>query len=265
MDGFVTVGGSVPGTDHTMPGLPGWKNSHDAFAIREESDRIVAVVCDGCGSGEDSEVGAKLGAAFIAKRLPELARTLSGAAALAVLEVELIEFIRATAQAIGRGVRPMTIERYCMFTIVGVLIEHDRTFLFEAGDGFYAVNGAVVRLGDLPDGTPPYLAYRITGAEDPRLVTLRVREALPTNSVESIFLGTDGVRYLIDEQNVAPFESLAPFWRDDRLFLPNRQMIQRKLNILNRDRVEKGIVRPGPLKDDTTIVVVRRMKGDAHA
>src|SRR5688500_6106695 len=43
----------------------------DAFAIRQGERGVVAVVCDGCGSGAHSELGARLGANLVARCVAE--------------------------------------------------------------------------------------------------------------------------------------------------------------------------------------------------
>ena len=60
MKGFQIAGGSVPGTDHTKPGQPGWSNSQDTFDFYSGRDYLIAVVSDGCGSTPHAEVGSKI-------------------------------------------------------------------------------------------------------------------------------------------------------------------------------------------------------------
>src|SRR4051794_29186626 len=67
-DGFTVATGSVTGREHRRV----QRNNQDGLAVRVEPERIVAAVCDGCSSGTSSEVGARLGAAFIVAQLPRL-------------------------------------------------------------------------------------------------------------------------------------------------------------------------------------------------
>ena len=62
---FEVAGGSVTGTAHGRAG----RNNQDAWAVRSGPEGGVAIVADGCGSGESSEVGARLGAALLAEGL----------------------------------------------------------------------------------------------------------------------------------------------------------------------------------------------------
>lgn len=63
--GFEVAGGSVAGTTHARAG----RNNQDAWAVRSGPEGCVAIVADGCGSGESTEAGARLGAALLAEGL----------------------------------------------------------------------------------------------------------------------------------------------------------------------------------------------------
>ncbi len=60
---FEIAGGSILGRSHRLTG----KNNQDALCCFQESDCTVAVVCDDCGSGAQSEVGAHIGARLVAR------------------------------------------------------------------------------------------------------------------------------------------------------------------------------------------------------
>ena len=62
---FEIAAGTVSGRDHRQAG----KNNHDAYVFSSDASGTVAVVCDGCGSGRHSEVGAKIGARLVAGAL----------------------------------------------------------------------------------------------------------------------------------------------------------------------------------------------------
>src|SRR5208282_600799 len=65
--GVQVVAASVPGTQHTLPGKPLWKNNQDAFHVVERPGVTVGVVADGCSKGAHSEVGATVGARVTAR------------------------------------------------------------------------------------------------------------------------------------------------------------------------------------------------------
>jgi serine/threonine protein phosphatase PrpC len=60
--------GSIIGRNHVLAG----KNNQDAYRIVSNEKFIIAVVCDGCGSGKHSEVGAKLGARLVINAIADL-------------------------------------------------------------------------------------------------------------------------------------------------------------------------------------------------
>ena len=62
---FEVAGGTVIGTDHLAVGRP----NQDAYAFRAEGRCLAAVVCDGCGSGARTEVGAALGARLVTEQV----------------------------------------------------------------------------------------------------------------------------------------------------------------------------------------------------
>jgi len=189
MHEFEFAAGSVVGRDH----LRAAKNGHDAWHIESSTDTVVAVVCDGCGSAPDSELGAKIGAPIVARALARCGS--DWATATAEIALELNGAIAAT----GRG------ESF-LFTIVAAVITPTETTLLARGDGSFTINSEAISLGPFPNNAPPYFQY------DPRLDVLRT---LPTERVEHIALGTDGA-----PTGVA--------WTDDRYF-ENPDAIRRAL------------------------------------
>jgi serine/threonine protein phosphatase PrpC len=65
---FEYASGSIIGRNHVFAG----KNNQDAYRIVANEKFIIAVVCDGCGSGKHSEVGAKLGARLVINAIADL-------------------------------------------------------------------------------------------------------------------------------------------------------------------------------------------------
>ncbi|HKD75720.1 MAG TPA: protein phosphatase 2C domain-containing protein, partial [Ktedonobacterales bacterium] len=58
---LLIAGGSVPGRAHLMTGRP----NQDALSWVRSERALIGAVCDGCGSGAHSEVGAQLGAQLL--------------------------------------------------------------------------------------------------------------------------------------------------------------------------------------------------------
>lgn len=278
-DLFEIANGTITGKLHTRRG----QNNQDAFYAISDSEAIVALVCDGCGAEKNSEVGAKLGAHLLAesiRRHTEIFshRQISLVKANApypfwerVLE-DVLAQIRVLANAMGQSLSSVIYD-YFLFTMVGALVTKAGTVVFSLGDGVAYANGEFRQFGPFPDNEPPYLGYGITGSslteKDPELLKVKIHWLIPTEQVNSILIGTDGVIDLIKaaRQNLPGKEELVgsidQFWQEDRYFT-NSDMVRRRLSLVNRDYVkplwkERKLYREsGLLPDDTTLIVVRR-------
>jgi len=279
MTNFEVACGSVIGKDHISNGkvLVG-RNNQDAYAVRQTDDLIVAIVCDGCGSGKHSEVGAWLGANMIASALTSRAgRSGEFRAVLERVRRDVLAIIRTQANILG-GSFSRVINDYFLFTIVGVIIDGFAAHVFSIGDGAYAlrfVTGSpdeFCSLGPFPDNSPPYLAYDLVETSiDPVLLRFNMERSLAVGAVDGVVIGSDGLYDLEgafgalipgSEERVGLFEQ---FWDDDNYFT-NPEALGRKLRRMNSDvvRVDKTtgrkIIHPRLLADDTTLVAIRRRK-----
>ncbi|KYF57145.1 hypothetical protein BE08_09195 [Sorangium cellulosum] len=265
---FEVAGGTVTGTDHVAAGRP----NQDAYAFRAEGRCLVAVVCDGCGSGARSEVGAALGARIVTEQvLGALGRGGDVASPETWEEARrgALAPLRAVAAGMGGGLAEV-VSTYFLFTVVGLAIAGDTACVFSLGDGLIALGDEVLRLGPFPRDEPPYLAYglldRPPGGEAPRFT---VHRAFPSSALRSALLGTDGAVDLLESSSrqipggggeVGP---LSRFWEDDRYFR-NPDAVRRRLALINRSvarpvwKEERMDREGGLLHDDTTVVVVRR-------
>jgi hypothetical protein len=270
---FQVSGGTVTGRQHLRPF--GIKNNQDAFTWDVGKDAFVAVVCDGCGSHPHSEVGAKLGSKMIAKSVMDLVgRNLAGIHQESFwqrVRDDVLMNIRFNARNMGNSLSTV-VNEYFLFTVMGVLVTEQQTVVFGIGDGVYAVNGSIFTVGPFPNNAPPYLGYGITGSlafAKPEMLQFQLHQALATESVSSILIGSDGVTDLISaEQRLLPGRNepagpLSQFWTEDRYF-QNEDMVRRRLSLINHEvqavnwqgqKLEKF---PGLLQDDTTLVVARR-------
>lgn len=266
------AGGSIPGTEHTMPGQPAWVNNHDAYVILPSTHCLTAVICDGCGSGEHSEVGAKLGSVLIARAIVDQAERvlsvnpsadLSGDAFCQRISRIVIGQLTTLAHSMG-GSLSQVVGDYFLFTVVGAVVTDSSAFVFSLGDGMYAINGKSYILGPFSNNEPPYLMYALTGTS--RMgsgYNLLVNHRVPAENFQSLLIGTDGVSFLVAASNSTipghqeTIGPLSQFWEDNSYF-ENPDMIRRKLAIVSRERSDGKKVKGGPLKDDTTLVVVRR-------
>lgn len=272
---FEIAGGSVPGSEHTKPGRPGWVNNQDAFVWRMSPEVMIGVVCDGCGSSKHSEVGAKIGANIVANCLfhgyesyvknPELF--------IRLLELNITGQLRQVASFMrepGKDPRSLIplVHEYFLFTTLFFFITAEKAVIYAMGDGIFSMNSETRTLGPYPGNQPPYIGYRIADHrykvyDGPFEFTLMAE--CETKDLQTILIGTDGLEYFIqNEQTIIPKtkEPLGPlsqFWTDSRYFL-NNDMIRRTLAVANHDHVIDGRIRIGPLHDDTTLIVVRKKK-----
>jgi hypothetical protein len=265
MQGFRVAGASVPGTDHIMPGEPGWKNNQDSYAWFRTDNAFVAIVCDGCGSMPQSDVGAQLLATYMARTAVRgVDFGLTPETTLDYLAEHATDFITSIVSMMG-GNKVADASRYFLFTTLGVLVTPERTLVFSIGDGVYAVNGEVTVIEQYKNNAPPYIGYRVTGGTGTMDLRFQVRADIPTAEVSSILIGTDGVADLMKVAELPlpgteePVGPLSQFWTNEKFF-KNADEVRRRLARINRETAvlvnERPRIQRGLLRDDTTIVVL---------
>lgn len=262
---FETAGGSILGRNHRLNA----KNNQDAFCCLNTDDYIVAIVCDGCGSGEHSEVGAKIGARLVARFLEieikrhDLSQQQSVEFLLKNTRLAVLKRLRLLAKELGSPLA-WAINNYLLFTVIGALLTPQKAIFFSLGDGLVAINGEVQILGPFADNAPPYLSYGLAKTNFPEtLLRFEVERIMPAEDLDSFLIGSDGVSDLIHaEQKNIPSKSekvgpLSQFWHDDKFF-KNPDIVRRRLSSFNRDITAGANRQNGLLPDDTTLVVGRR-------
>lgn len=273
---FQVAGGSIRGHHHEHRG----SNNQDALAWSVTDTMLLAVVCDGCGSGPYSDVGARLGARLLLEALRQWSTALPQAPVATVLEHvrrSMLRRLRGIVQAMG-GDMVRLVQEYFLFTIVGVLITRQQAAVFTLGDGVMAVNQAYTPLV-YPENAPPYLAYGLIPAQVGRALQPHLRFRLhwsgQADEIQHLLIGSDGVDDLVQAAgqrrpgSPAPVGPLAQFWREERYFR-NPYGITRHLALVNRSVTQyeweqhRVQTTPGLLPDDTTLVVIRRTPGTAQ-
>ena len=247
--------GSIIGRNHVLAG----KNNQDAYRIVSNEKFIIAVVCDGCGSGKHSEVGAKLGARLVINAIADLLNQsadrdveISKPEFWDSVKINLLQKLKDFV-ALSNGDLEF-VNDYLLFTILGSVITSSETVTFSMGDGAIAINGKFTEIPPYADNAPPYLAY---GLYKPEAINFEIRDRLPTSELESLLIATDGIDDLVK------VEDIHQFWQEDRYF-KNPDAIRRKLAMLNREEIKPDwhkkelTKRSGVLSDDTTFVVIRR-------
>jgi len=271
---FEVAAGSIVGREHVArASLLIGKPNQDAFGHVFTKNHFVGIVCDGCSSGQHSEVGATLAARML---LRSFERDLEAQFRLNIAVPDfynkvirsalddLMANLRVLAYSFGDPLGSV-VNDYFLFTIVGMIVGPNLTLFFSVGDGVYAVNGQIVEIGPFDGNAPPYLGYRLKGGR----IEPQVHNTTITASLETAMIGTDGTVELIARaedkmpgkvKQVGNFEQ---FWKDDQFF-KNSDAIRRRLALINSEVVtpaKSGVMRfPGLLGDDTTFIVLRRRK-----
>ncbi|MEI7554697.1 protein phosphatase 2C domain-containing protein [Candidatus Chlorohelix sp.] len=230
---FKVSAGSTIGKNHTLRQA----NCQDKYNITEiqvnGESYLIGVVCDGCGSGSNSEVGAGLMARFLCQ---ESARQLSKGVPIEwlpdILYRAALRYMRRVLQGL-RSLNPAqnheVIAEYLLTTALGFVMNSEKGIIFSAGDGLCVLNKNISAIDQ--NNTPHYLAYDLL------------------NNIPSSFE--------VREFSVKQLERLA-IWTDglDPQLLPSTwghshpRGLQRQLNVH---------FRKGRLEDDTTGIVVERV------
>lgn len=240
---FVVVGGSVTGGDHRRA----YRDGQDGFA-RVASPRLsAAIVTDGCSAGRASEVGARLGAAWLAEIVarvfvePEAeARPREAARRVAADLVLRLEWAARSLSAEG-AIEPAIVGEMFLFGFLCAVVTPRVATVFGVGDGIAWVDGAATVVDPGPENAPPYPAYALLGAEiEPRILHLG-----PASEVDAVAVATDGAAPLLADDADPRFEDVV---RDVRVF-DNPSLLHKRLVAL-ADR--------GRFFDDVTVGLVRR-------
>lgn len=240
--------GSVTGREHLRLG----RNNQDGAAVLEGGGYAVAVVTDGCGSGSSSEVGARLGARFLARRTLFEARRdgLSPELPRRVCE-SLLSFLFTVAR--GLDVDGSTlgddVAQALLFTFQVAVMDGEQALVFGVGDGVVAVDDRLTVLDSGPSNAPAYLAYRLVPQARLPLDFRALAATAPVvhhhGPAQVVAVATDGLAK-------APGELLA--LAQDAVAWRNPFALGRRLNVL---AAREGAA----LGDDATVAMVGHRGG----
>lgn len=183
------IAAAVIGAAHARLG----RNGQDAVASWSDGVHGVVVVCDGCGSGARSELGALYTAralcAAMARRLaagecPGEQETWEAARAEVVAGLRaLLDGWRVPAAAGegdggdgdgddgGQDDDRAALEEHLLCTAIAAAKGRRAAAVWAIGDGAFVLDGELHQLGPFPDNAPPYLAYDLVGAARPARFT----------------------------------------------------------------------------------------------
>lgn len=158
-------------------------NRQDAHALLQNETFTVAVLCDGCGEGEHSEIGATLAAQFLAARALEAAEQGVPLAEIpARLHKRLLDYLCGVIDMTAPPDRLAFIQHHLLFTVLGVIarapkrasdglntfyrergkwgnVGESQAVIFAAGDGLIAVDDEVTQRDE--GNAPRYPAYHL--------------------------------------------------------------------------------------------------------
>jgi hypothetical protein len=239
-EAFVAAAGSVTGRDHRRAERDG----QDGHAVVVGEDVLAVVVTDGCSSGRSSEIGARVGAAWLATLIEQRFRTRAGAPAAdaprlaAEVVQELLGRLELLARSLDAGgeVRSSRVDEALLFGFLAIVVTPETTIVFGIGDGIVLADGKLTVLDPGPNNAPPYVAYGLLGAR----LEPRVHFVGPTADLELVAVATDGLIPIGD--------ALADVAGDPR-YAKNPSLLRKRLVVLS-DR--------GAFSDDATVAVVRR-------
>lgn len=261
------AGGSVRGKDHIIAG----KNNQDAFVIRKTPSLTAAIVCDGCGSGAHSEVGAKIAAEALTNLLTaELFNDVSFDGFDELLESTRNDLEDYLKDVFFREYDERAFEivnSYGLFTMLGFFQNKNLSAFFGLGDGYFIINDMMIKVGPFPNNAPPYLGYNLLNRKE----NFNIVEKLYNNELNSFLIATDGLEELVEAEEIPHptikdrnVGNISQFWKEDKYFT-NPFTLGRQLNLLagGVPRIidvngEKFFAtRNGIFRDDTTMVVGR--------
>ncbi len=222
--------GRVTGRDHLRAGRDG----QDGYALVETVGLAAAVVTDGCSSGGQSELGARLGARWLAALVVRLFDAAAPVAFAHVITRALVAHLRVTARSLspGRTIDAGIVGDALLFGFLVAVVTAKGAIVFGVGDGVVWVDGTATVIDPGPENAPPYPAYALLGATIAPTIHFH-------GACRTVVIATDGAGMLVPQ--------LAALATDPRLF-QNRSLLRKRLNVL-----AKGV----HLWDDTTIAIVR--------
>ncbi|MFA6588596.1 MAG: protein phosphatase 2C domain-containing protein [Patescibacteria group bacterium] len=279
MENFEIAGGTVVGKHHRLLGL----NNQDTYRWFKTPEALVAIVCDGCSEGKQSEVGANIGAELILSafqrqlsQIPELPKPTE--VFFERVRQEVLAEIRVMCLMLGNSLTDTVVNNF-LFTTVGAIVTPKRTLIFSIGDGVVGWNNLIEKLSPRPGNQPAYLGYGLFQplpkgfVEDD--IRFQIQVDCPTEEVSSIFLASDGLVDLM-HASLKPIPGktemvgpLSQFWQEDSYF-SNTDKIRRKLHLVAREVIKLNSAgqiekETGWLEDDTTLIVIRRKPAKTEA
>lgn len=210
------------------------------------SDVTAAIVTDGCSSGKASEVGARLGARWLAELITREAgvvgqrherRERHEAEAAAGIEseaasfaarvtsalVDRVEIVARSLSRTGELDAGVATDMLLFGFLAAAVVRDDFAIVFGVGDGFAWIDSEATVIDPGPENAPVYAAYGLFG----RAIEPRILHVSPASAVRTIAVGTDGVLPLLEDR-----EAFGALVRDERLPF-NPSLLKKRLLVLS--------------------------------
>ncbi|KKT49900.1 MAG: hypothetical protein UW41_C0001G0046 [Candidatus Collierbacteria bacterium GW2011_GWC2_44_18] len=281
MSQFMFSSGIVIGADHVATK----KNCQDALKMLQKPEFLVAFVADGCGDAiysPYSEMGSRQGVTtavnYVAAKLETTSKwrwnsTLQSTGFWGDVQRHSLEKMDDAARGMGGNYKQVVISHF-LFTLVGMVVTPDITLFVSLGDGYYFLNGEMYEVRPNPvDNMPPYLAFNLVETSlrkmSPEELKLSVKKVVPTRSVESVMISTDGLGGILsDSKKRVPGTNTEvggpeQFWNEKDYF-DNTFSLGWRLNQLATEKKiikwdeKRAEVHPAIITDDLALVVGRR-------
>ncbi len=199
--------GSLLGREHARIG----RNNQDACAAGAGLGWHVVAVTDGCSGGASSEVGARLGAAFLAAQAPLLLATHSdtAVAARAITDALAALLVALVAGCARPSARSTFVADHLLFSFLVAAVGPARAVIFGIGDGVILADGDACCLDPGPDNAPAYLGYRLVPPEaleppmSPGALEPQVHLDRPRAGLSVVGVSTDGLGEVLARDRAA--------------------------------------------------------------
>jgi Protein phosphatase 2C len=238
---FINATASAIGSSHYKL----YYNNQDSYHYYQDNSCIIGVVADGCGSGSNSEVGARLGVDFVVNFCKKHFQNKPFDEVL--LKKALVEYLKNIVKNQQTSEELDFIENYLYFTLFGFVIQPHQTFIFHSGDGVYLLNDQEVIIEQ--NNRPKYIAKNLISGN----IELQI-EVIETSNVQQLLIATDGLIHLSEKfeagETIEGMNKTSDLFKNDDLF---DDMIALP-KLLTNLSLQKNI-----LKDDTTLIMLKKL------
>ena len=179
---FISTNASIIGRSHYNL----FYNNQDAVGFYKDKDITIGVVADGCGSGVNSEIGAKLAVDFSINYFRKNKGKQFDKNKFKSCIINFLKNIIKNQQSFDEL---DFIENYLYFTLFAFIINPIDTHIIYSGDGVYILNNKINIIEQ--NNRPNYIAKNIFSG-NPEINT----DYIETKNLKNLLIATDGIIHL---------------------------------------------------------------------